>query len=94
LGTYNTSETACDYSTTAIQEVIGTLVNIYTERNTLTIESSEDPIISVSLYDVVGKKLFENKNLQTNIFQYQTEFSGIVICIVTLQSGKQRVQLL
>ncbi|MDR1678944.1 MAG: hypothetical protein LBR81_04120 [Prevotellaceae bacterium] len=76
----------------ATKETAKTTVNIYTTKNTLTIESPEEQITNISLYDISGKKILEKQNLQTNQLQYQIKNTSIALCTITLQSGKQIIR--
>ena len=63
-------------------------------NESLTVSSLKENITAIEIYDVLGRKLYQNKNVNTQsqiVNSIQKTNSGLIIYI-TLESGKQVVK--
>ena len=63
-------------------------------NESLTVSSLKENITAIEIYDVLGRKLYQNKNVNTQsqiVNSIQKTNSGLIIYI-TLENGKQVVK--
>jgi hypothetical protein len=89
LGTYNTGINSCDY-VTSIPELDETskLKTFKLLDDFLCIESLDNAIFSIRLLDMRGQTMYEKQNVDKQKIEIPILSSGIMICVITLQSGR------
>lgn len=87
LGLYKTGTIDCDY-TVGFLETKNELINISCLNKQLTIESEAQPISSVKLINTIGSTLYEDNAVKGNMYSKQLNYTGILLCVVTLENGE------
>lgn len=88
LGTYNTGVNSCDY-VTGVPALETSKIKIFKlSGGFLSIESLDDAISSIRLLDMRGQTIYEKQNLSGQKHEIPIVCSGIMISVITLQSGR------
>lgn len=88
LGTYNTGVNSCDYVTEVPRPEISKIKISKIPGVSLCVESLDDEISSIQLFDLRGQTICKKQNLAGKRHEIPIVYSGIMISIIELQSGE------
>ena len=64
------------------------IILIYSNSNETTIKSSNETIKEITVFDVLGRKLFDFQNINHSTFQTNKLITETLLIKITLSSGK------
>ncbi|SMC61522.1 T9SS type A sorting domain-containing protein [Moheibacter sediminis] len=79
-------------STMAAEDIMNGYVQIYTNNKDIIVESKNEKIVSVELYDLNGRKINSNQNLNTNFHEIKSNSNGIWVVKVQTQNSEMIVK--
>jgi hypothetical protein len=73
---------------TAVVNTTTNKINIFVHNKLLSIESKALAINSVKLITTGGNTLYEDTAVKGNIYNKQINYTGILLCVVSLENGE------
>lgn len=80
------------------KEVMGTgdltanSIQIYTQKENIIVNSKSEKINSVELFDLTGRKIHSNNNVNANQYEVETNSKGVIVVKVQAENGKSKQQ--
>ncbi|SMC43445.1 T9SS sorting signal type C domain-containing protein [Moheibacter sediminis] len=63
-------------------------IQIYTHNDNIVVSSKSEKILSVELFDMVGRNIFRNEKVNTNHYEFKSQSKGVLIIKVLTQKGE------
>lgn len=76
------------------KEVMGTAdltansIQVYTQKENIIVNSKSEKINSVELFDLTGRKIHSNNNVNANQYEMETNSKGVIVVKVQAENGK------
>lgn len=77
-----------DDGTMASEDIISNNIRIYKHNQQVVIESKTDKILSVEVYDLIGRNIHKNENINANIYSFKSNVKGVIIVKAMTQNGE------
>ncbi|MFA7687683.1 MAG: S8 family serine peptidase [Moheibacter sp.] len=75
------------------EEIMGTgdfdsnLVQVYQNESQIIVSSKTEKIVSVELFDMIGRNLHKNEKVNANLYQIKSNSKGVLVVKVQTQNG-------
>lgn len=63
-------------------------VQIYTQNENIIINSKSEKILSVDLFDLTGRNIHSNNNVNGNLYEVKSNLKGVIVVKVQIENGK------
>lgn len=63
-------------------------IQIYKNNDNIVVSSKSEKILTVELFDMVGRNIFRNEKVNSNHYEFKSQFKGVLIIRVQSQNGK------
>jgi hypothetical protein len=94
LGLYKTGTTDCEYTTLGVKDAFAQEFQLSMQKDKLEIQSNARKLRSVKLITPSGVLLEEHKLANSNVFEEQLSYSGVLLCQITFDDGNFVVEKL
>jgi hypothetical protein len=78
-------------STMGTTDLYTNRVQIYTDREYIVVDSKKEKILSVELYDLSGRNLFREEEVNKNHYRVKSDHLGAQILVVKVQTAEGTV---
>lgn len=79
-------------STMSTEDLTGSSVQIYTNNQNIIVESKDEKILSVELYDLSGRQIHTNHNVNANTYNFKSNARGVLVVKVESLNSKVTVK--
>lgn len=79
-------------STMSTEDLTGSSVEIYTNNQNIIVESKDEKILSVELYDLSGRQIHTNHNVNANTYNFKSNARGVLVVKVESLNSKVTVK--